>query len=215
MKTSVVAFAALVAVLIAIPAAAVPATAQSLLDLPSNGERDGEKVFQERILEREYEGPAPLVDNGGRYVVVHLEENRVFVFDGGKAVWSAPSGTGTGLELDRGGEHRWKFSTPVGLMRVRRMEKDPVWVAPDWHFLEKGLRPPAQNSPSRRMRGPMGNTAIYLGDGIAIHGTYQPALLLNPDPRARDVSHGCIRLTDEHARELMHMIDVGTPVLIY
>lgn len=203
-------FTALTALLATVP----PVAGQSLLDTPEDG-GEGALVFQERILEREYEAPAPLVDNGARYVVVHLEENRVFVFEGGKAIWSAPSGTGTGLELDRGGEHRWKFSTPVGLMRVRRMEKDPVWEAPDWHFLEKGLRPPAQNSPSRRMRGPMGNTAIYLGDGIAIHGTYRPALLLNPDPRARDVSHGCIRLTDEHARELMHMIDVGTPVLIY
>lgn len=206
---------ALATALTAVLTTVTPAAGQSLLDSPVDGEREGELVFQEHILEREYEAPAPLVDNGARYVVVHLEENRVYVFEGGKAIWSAPSGTGTGLELDRGGEHRWKFSTPVGLMRVRRMEKDPVWEAPDWHFLEKGLRPPAQNSPSRRMRGPMGNTAIYLGDGIAIHGTYQPALLLNPDPRARDVSHGCIRLTDEHARELMHMIDVGTPVLIY
>mgnify|MGYP002032576303 CR=1 FL=1 len=31
----------------------------------------------------------------------------------------------------------------------------------------------------------------------------------------RRVSHGCIRLTNEHAHELMHMVEVGTPVLIY
>jgi len=61
----------------------------------------------------------------------------------------------------------------------------------------------------------MGSTAIYLGDGIAIHGTNQPELLLNPDPERRRVSHGCIRLTNEAARTLMYMVDVGTPVLIY
>jgi lipoprotein-anchoring transpeptidase ErfK/SrfK len=38
---------------------------------------------------------------------------------------------------------------------------------------------------------------------------------MNPDPDARRVSHGCIRLTNENARELMHMVEVGTPVLIY
>lgn len=183
---------------------------EPLLDL------DGDEVlFQARIQEREVTAGGPLVDHPGRYIVVHLTENRVFVFEGERAIWSSPAGTGTGFELDRGGEHRWKFSTPRGLMRVLRMEKDPVWVAPDWHFIENGRPIPPPNHPSRRIRGGMGTTALYLGDGIAIHGTGNPGLLLNPDPEARQVSHGCIRLTNEAARELMHMVDVGTPVLIF
>ncbi len=174
----------------------------------------GEVRFRHGILEREVVAERPLVRQEGRYVVVHLAENRVFVFDGPRAVWSAPAGTGTGFRLATG-EHRWKFSTPKGMFRVRRMEKDPLWEAPDWHYVEKGLPIPPLNSPSRLMRGVMGNTAIYLGDGIAIHGTNTPGLLLNPDPERRRVSHGCIRLTNEDARALMHMVDVGTPVLIY
>lgn len=176
---------------------------------------DGEEVrFQARILEREVSGEAPLVAHPGRYIVVHLTENRVFVFEGENAIWSAPAGTGTGFRLE-GGDKRWKFTTPRGLMRVLRMEKDPIWVAPDWHFIERGVAVPPPNHPSRRVAGGMGTTALYLGDGIAIHGTGNPGLLLNPDPEARNVSHGCIRLTNEAARELMHMVDVGTPVLIY
>jgi lipoprotein-anchoring transpeptidase ErfK/SrfK len=186
-----------------------PASAQAFLS------EDGEEVlFRDRLLERAPEMDAPLVGVGERYVVVHLAENRVFVFEGERAIWSAPAGTGTGFQLT-GGEHEWKFSTPRGLMRIRRMEKDPLWEAPDWHYVEKGQTPPPRNDPSRTMAGIMGNTAIYLGDGIAIHGTNQPQLLMNPDPDARRVSHGCIRLTNEHARELMHMVEVGTPVLIY
>ena len=175
---------------------------------------DGEVRFRSDVLEREVHMDQPLIREGGRYVVVHLAENRVFVFDGSDAVWSAPAGTGTGFRLTTG-EHRWKFSTPRGMFRIHRMEKDPLWDAPDWHFIEKGLPIPADNAPSRIMKGIMGSTAIYLGDGIAIHGTNQPALLLNPDPERRRVSHGCIRLTNEAARTLMHMVDVGTPVLIY
>lgn len=172
--------------------------------------------FEARVLEREVELAAPLIaDMEGRYVVVHLEENRVFVFDGDRAIWSSPSGTGTGFQLDVAGETRWKFDTPRGLFKVKRMERDPIWIAPDWHFIEKGLPVPAWDHPSRRIPGGMGDTAIYLGDGIAIHGTDKPQLLLNPDPDARRVSHGCIRLTNEAARELMHMVEVGTPVLIY
>ena len=178
-------------------------------------EIDGSEVlFASSVLEREFRGAHPLVDHDGPYVVVHLNENRVFVFEGAQAVWSAPAGTGTGFRLNTG-EHRWKFSTPRGMFRVKRMEKDPLWEAPDWHFVEKGLPIPPENHPSRLMRGVMGSTALYLGDGIAIHGTNQPALLLNPDPERRRVSHGCIRLTNEAARTLMHMVDVGTPVLIY
>lgn len=174
----------------------------------------GEVRFRADVLEREVVTDAPLIRHEGRYVVVHLAENRVFVFDGERAVWSAPAGTGTGFRLATG-EHQWKFSTPKGMFRVKRMEKDPLWEAPDWHFVEKGQRVPEPTSPARLMRGIMGSTAIYLGDGIAIHGTNQPELLLNPDPERRRVSHGCIRLTNEAARTLMYMVDVGTPVLIY
>jgi L,D-transpeptidase catalytic domain len=171
-------------------------------------------VFRADVQERAVVTDRPLVLTDGRYIVVHLAENRVFLFEGTRSVWSAPAGTGTGFRLDTG-EHRWKFSTPRGMFRVQRMEKDPMWEAPDWHFVEKGLPIPPHDDPSRLMPGVMGNTAIYLGDGIAIHGTDRPELVLNPDPELRRVSHGCIRLTNESARTLMHLVEVGTPVLIF
>ena len=208
MKTNAAILLSLLA--IGIPAGTRPALAQAAFLAPD----DQEVVFRARILERDVSADTPLIDGVGRYIVVHLAENRVFVFDGGRAIWSAPAGTGTGFQLETA-QHHWRFSTPRGLMRVLRMEKDPVWVAPDWHFIERGVPIPPANSPSRRVRGGMGTTALYLGDGIAIHGTGSPQLILNPDPQARNVSHGCIRLTNEAARELMHMVDVGTPVLIF
>lgn len=193
----------------ALATVAAPASAQ----VP-NGDAAGEIGFAADASEYAIELDEPLVRHDGPYIVVHLAENRVFLFEESRAVWSSPAGTGTGFRLDTG-EHQWKFSTPRGLFRVQRMEKDPLWEAPDWHFIEKGEPVPPQDHPSRIMRGIMGNTAIFLGDGIAIHGTNQPELLLNPDPDARRVSHGCIRLTNEAARTLMHMVEVGTPVLIY
>lgn len=183
-------------------------------DAPNPFEAD--VSFEARVMDREVSLGEPLIaDTRERYIVVHLEENRVYVFEGGRSIWSSPSGTGTGLELGIDGEKRWDFDTPRGLFKVKRMERDPIWIAPDWHFIEKNLPVPPWDHPSRRIPGGMGDTALYLGDGIAIHGTEQPALLLNPDPDARRVSHGCIRLTNEAARELMHMVEVGTPVLIY
>lgn len=156
----------------------------------------------------------PLLDHSGLYVVVHLRSNRVYVFDGGRSIWSAPAGTGTGFRLSSK-ERDWDFSTPRGLFQIRRMERDPLWYAPDWHYVEKQRPIPPEDSPVRLMQGVMGNTAIYLGDGIAIHGTGRPELIMNDDPDARRVSHGCIRLTNESARSLMHMVEVGTPVLVF
>ena len=171
-------------------------------------------LFSWDAVEREVVADRPLLRHDGPYVVVHLAENRVFVFEGARSLWSAPAGTGTGFRLDTE-QHQWRFSTPRGLFHIRRMEKDPLWQSPDWHFVEAGVPIPPENDPSRFMPGVMGNTAIYLGDGIAIHGTNQPELLLDPDPEARRVSHGCIRLTNEAARTLMYMVDVGTPVLVF
>ena len=50
--------------------------------------------FRDRILERAPRLDAPLVNSGERYVVVHLSENRVFVFEGTRTIWSAQAGTG-------------------------------------------------------------------------------------------------------------------------
>ncbi len=170
-------------------------------------------VYRARVMDREVVFDEPLVDHDGPYVIVHLAENRVFVAEGKEAVWSAPAGTGNGFRLQGQGQ-RWKFTTPKGLFKVRRMEKDPLWIPPDWYYVEKGIKiPPFESRPG--LPGVMGTTAVYLGDGLAIHGTNNPTLLLNPDPEKRRVSHGCIRLTNEAARELYHLIDVGTPVLIY
>jgi hypothetical protein len=51
----------------------------------------------------------------GRYaVVVNLDENRLYFKQGTLTLWSAPIGTGTGLELHDGKE-KWDFSTPRGV----------------------------------------------------------------------------------------------------
>lgn len=205
----------------AVAMAPSPVQAQSPMALfGGNGEPSGlldagdGVVFGTRALERELELDAPLVNHDGPYVVVHLAENRVFVMEGARVRWSAPAGTGTGFELVGDGRS-WTFTTPVGLFQVLRKEKDPVWIAPDWHFVQRGQPVPAFDHPSRFIRGTLGTSALYLGDGIAIHGTDRPQLLLNPNPDARRVSAGCIRLTNEAARQLYHMVDVGTPVLIF
>ncbi|HWV57057.1 MAG TPA: L,D-transpeptidase [Longimicrobiales bacterium] len=155
---------------------------------------------------------APL--DAERYIVIPLVENRLYLMEGTRVIWSAPVATGGGFTLEAAGRS-WQFDTPRGVFRIQREEIDPVWVKPEWAYLREGLPVPPLHAPERRQRGMLGNTALFIGYELALHGTDRPDLVLNPDPEERRVSHGCIRLTDEDARILYHMVDPGTLVLIY
>jgi L,D-transpeptidase ErfK/SrfK len=179
------------------------ATAGSLALRFSEDEANGKRLFD--IVP---------VNSERRYVLIRLEENRLYVMDGERAIWSAPVGTGTGFTLEGAGR-RWEFYTPHGLFRVQRKEKDPVWIRPDWVYVRQGVPIPPADAPERRDTEMLGTTAIFIGYELAIHGTPNPELVLQPDPDDRRVSHGCIRMTDEDARILYYMVDVGTPVLIH
>ena len=190
---------ALLIVLFALPPAA--AQAQLLPGSPLSAAhgvaRDGSARYRD-----------PPVDVDGRYVVISLAEHRLYLMEQEQVIWSALVGTGTGTRLEDQGQ-KWDFSTPRGMFRVQRMEKNPVWVLPDWAFVERGEPIPPQDSPKRRQPGTLGTTALYLGEGIAVHGTQKPELL------GQAVSHGCIRMSNEDARRLYHEVSVGTPIVIY
>ena len=104
---------------------------------------DGDPLVTDRsrMLARGVAVGTSFLPSHERYVVVHLAENRLFVMEEERAIWSAPVGTGTGFDLNGAGQ-KWHFSTPRGIMKVRYKEKDPVWIAPDWHFVERGVPVP-------------------------------------------------------------------------
>jgi lipoprotein-anchoring transpeptidase ErfK/SrfK len=140
-------------------------------------------------------------------VVIDLDENELHFMRGREVLWSAPVGTGMGLRLESG-DRRWTFSTPTGEFQVMYKEENPVWVAPDWFFIENKLPVPPTNDPRRRFPGALGVAAVHFGSGLAIHGTDKPDLL------GQRVSHGCIRIANEYALRLYHNVQVGTKILI-
>jgi lipoprotein-anchoring transpeptidase ErfK/SrfK len=150
----------------------------------------------------------PPVNVEGRYIVIALDEHRLYVMEDERVLWSAIVGTGTGTRLEGAGQ-KWDFSTPRGMFRVQRKEKNPKWYVPDWAYIERKVEIPEPEDPKRWEEGMLGTTALYLGEGIAVHGTNSPELL------GQAVSHGCIRMTNEAARQLYHEVEVGTPVFIY
>jgi hypothetical protein len=144
---------------------------------------------------------------GGYAVVVDLDENQLYFAKGRRVLWSAPVGTGTGLRMETDRD-AWDFHTPNGAYHVTHKAREPDWIAPDWYFLEHNLSVPGPNDPKRRFTRGLGAAAVYIGHGLAIHGTDKPELL------GRRVSHGCIRLSDANALRLYHDVQVGTEVVI-
>ncbi|MDR0788119.1 MAG: L,D-transpeptidase [Gemmatimonadota bacterium] len=140
-------------------------------------------------------------------VVINLDENRLYFKQGDEILWSAPVGTGTGMRVITDDDD-WRFNTPTGHFQVQFKERDPVWIAPDWYFVENNLPVPSPNHPSRYMKGTLGVAAIYISPDVAIHGTNRPDLI------GQRVSHGCIRLENRYALRLYHNVQVGTEVVI-
>jgi len=142
------------------------------------------------------------------YIVVNPNSNRLSLRRGQKVVLEATISTGKNTTL-RFRSQSWTFQTPRGIMSVIRRKKDPVWIKPDWAFLEKGESIPPLDSPLRRERGVLGAFMFDLGGGVMIHGTPQENLL------GRSVTHGCIRVGYDDLKVLYDSVQVGTKVFIF
>lgn len=145
----------------------------------------------------------------GFYVVINTAGNRVVLYNGDKveAEMIASCGSGNVLVDPKGGR-RWTFDTPRGVFTVKAKVADPVWIKPDWAFIEEG-EPIPRNRADRAEPGMMGDFAIGIGDGYYIHGTLYSRLL------GRNVSHGCVRLGDADIDRLYHALNKGDRVYIF
>ena len=83
--------------------------------------------------------PEPSADRP--YLVVSVEERRLWYRRGDSVLFTAEVATGSGKVLVRAGEGTfWRFETPRGRLSVVSKETDPVWVPPDWHFVEQAQK---------------------------------------------------------------------------
>ena len=142
------------------------------------------------------------------YLVVDTHTNQLFVRRGGALLRTCVAATGSNSKLEAEGRS-WFFSTPRGIMTVRDKRVDPIWIKPDWAFVEKGEPIPALKSPDRLVKGHLGDYALILGGGIMIHGTTEMTSL------GRNASHGCIRLGEEDLEYVYQASEIGTRVYIF
>jgi lipoprotein-anchoring transpeptidase ErfK/SrfK len=115
-------------------------------------------------------------------ILISVDERRLWVVAGAAdTLLATPVAVGSGRTLTSGAR-AWTFRTPRGIRTVLSKEVDPVWVRPDWSYVEAarkhGLRLEylAPATP-RALAG--GASLVVRGGvvGVAKNGTFDPLLI--------------------------------------
>lgn len=183
---------------------------------------------------------AELVPENRPYLVVSIAERRVSYLQGEDTMFTAPVAVGSGETLVINGKTK-RFQTPRGVMKITHKERDPIWVPPDWHYIEyarkRGLkvRNMSGASPDALAGFPAGQVPVSGGTviippygspqrrhkgvlGVAKLEMYDGYYFHGTDNEASigsAASHGCIRMRKNDVLWMYENVPVGTPVYIY
>ena len=91
-------------------------------------------------------------------VVVSTGQRRLWVIAQSDTLLAARVAVGSERSMTYGAR-QWTFHTPSGIHRVLAKEQDPIWIPPDWHYVEVARREHA------RIVWLHGDTSIDLHDG--------------------------------------------------
>lgn len=72
-------------------------------------------------------------------ITVSTAENRVYARQGGQLVFQSVCSTGKNTTLTAGGR-TMVFKTPIGRFHILSKEENPMWVPPDWHYIEEARK---------------------------------------------------------------------------
>jgi L,D-transpeptidase YbiS len=149
------------------------------------------------------------IEDDELYLVVDTESNRLEMRQGNTIILRAKVGTGSRqlVKEDRG--RSWYFESPMGSLTVLGRERNPVWIRPDWSYVEENMPIPPRNDPDRFVPDVLGKYAILLGNGYKIHGTKWKNLL------GTHFTHGCVSLGDDDLETVYKSVKTGTKVYIY
>jgi len=145
----------------------------------------------------------------GIYILIDTGANRLYLMRNRCILRAAVCSTGSGRFLpDPPRNREWTFDTPKGEFKIQRKVVNPVWIKPDWAFIEDG-EPIPKNGSDRLAPEELGDYAMDLGDGYLIHGTlYERSLGMS-------VTHGCVRLGAKDLEAVFKSVKIGTPVYIF
>jgi lipoprotein-anchoring transpeptidase ErfK/SrfK len=72
-------------------------------------------------------------------ITVSTAENKVYAKRNGQLVFEAVCSTGKNTALNIGGR-TMVFRTPIGRFKIQSKEEHPLWVPPDWHYVEQARK---------------------------------------------------------------------------
>ena len=205
--------------------------------------RQKEAELTERVAEKEKRLAAreeELLPSDRPYLVVSLAERRVLYIRGNDTTFRAPVAIGSGKTITIGGVTK-RFQTPRGKMAITHKELDPVWVPPNWHYVEYarnhglGIRDMSNASPNALAGFPAGQVPVSGGTviippwgspqrqhrgvlGAAKLELYDGYYFHGTDKEntvGDAASHGCLRMRREDILWMYLNVPVGTPVYIY
>lgn len=143
------------------------------------------------------------------YLVVDTESNRLFIRQGEQVLQTVVVSTGSRELVKEENGRKWFFESPTGVLTVLGKERNPVWIRPDWSYVEENMPIPPKNDPVRIVRDVMGKYSLLLGNGYKIHGTTYKSLL------GTAVTHGCVSMDDDDLEMVYKSVAIGTKVYIY
>jgi L,D-transpeptidase ErfK/SrfK len=181
---------------------------------PASAEVDGASLAKEVSgLRKENEQLRTRLDKlmpKDPYIVINTTLNRLSLKKGDQVLVDAVCSTGSNTQLvEPSGKRKWFFSTPKGVFSVKNKMIAPVWVKPDWAFIEEGDPVPGPQASERFEEGFLGKYGLYFGNGYLIHGTLFQRFL------GQSVTHGCVRLGDADLEKVYENSKVGTKIYIY
>ena len=117
------------------------------------------------------------------YLVISIEEHRLWYRTGDSVLFTTEVATGSGKVLERvGSDTHWRFETPRGRLAVVSRDTAPIWVPPDWHYVEEAQR--RGLGVVRLMRG----QRIPAGDGRFVGTRGSDVVIFDPSGAATPVS---------------------------
>jgi len=205
--------------------------------------RQKEAELTQQVAQREQQlakKEEELVPANKPYLVVSLAERRVLMIQANDTVFRAPVAIGSGKTVVIDGVTK-RFQTPRGKMAITSKELDPVWVPPNWHYVEVARRNglgiiDMSNASPNALRGyPAGQVPIRGGSviippwgspqrqyrgklGAAKLEMYDGYYFHGTDNESSvgdAASHGCLRMLRDDIKWMYENVPVGTPVYIY
>ncbi len=137
----------------------------------------------------------------GKHIVIHLAQQRMFVYQEGKIKNIYPIAVG-----------KARTQTPPGEYTIGPVAYKPTWNIPRSIQKERAAAgKPAITSIPPGPSNPLGPVFIRLGDpklSLGIHGTNAPSSV----PGVR--SHGCVRMKSPDAMTMAKFVDRGMPASV-